>query len=390
MIRPTVTCLVRICINLGLQKMIMKYKSGLIFWVSILMGLNLAMAEEVRLNQIQVIGSHNSYHIAPHPELMQLIEITGKRLAESLDYSHRPLTEQMELLGIRQIELDVFHDPKGGHYSNPQARKTLKTLGKDPGPDPNASGQMDKPGLKVLHVQDIDYNSTALTFKDALVQVRIWSKKHPKHIPVMILVELKDGAIPGLATKPVKFDKAALDLVDQEIDSIFARDEIFIPDDLRGRFATLPSAITGQGWPKLDKVRGKVMFALDNEGKIRDLYLEGHENLSQRRLFVTAPEGHPASAFFKINQPNVDFEKIQRLVKSGYLVRTRADSDTRQSRTNETSQRDKALASGAQYVSTDYREPRKEFSGYEVKFPGGVVGRPNPVSGAMIKSLDLE
>ena len=355
------------------------------------MGLNVSKAEDVRLNQIQVIGTHNSYHIAPHPEIMQLIQITGKRLAESLDYSHRPLTEQMELLGIRQIELDVFHDPKGGHYSNPQARKTLKTLGKDAGPDPNASGQMDNPGLKVLHVQDIDYNSSARTFKDALVQVRNWSQKHPKHIPVMILVELKDGAIPGLATKPVAFDKAALDLVDQEINSIFARDEIFIPDDLRGSFATLPSAIKGQGWPTLDKVRGKVMFALDNEGKIRDLYLEGHENLSQRRLFVTAPsENHPASAFFKINQPNVDFEKIQRLVKSGYLVRTRADSDTRQSRTNDTSQRDKALASGAQFVSTDYPEPRKEFSGYEVKFPGGVVGRPNPVSGSMLKSLDLE
>ena len=369
----------------------MQYKSRLIFWLSVFMGLNVSKAEEVRLNQIQVIGTHNSYHIAPHPELIQLIQITGKRLAESLDYSHRPLTEQMELLGIRQIELDVFHDPKGGHYSNPQARKTLKTLGKDAGPDPNASGQMDNPGLKVLHVQDIDYNSSARTFKDALVQVRNWSQKHPKHIPVMILVELKDGAIPGLATKPVAFDKAALDLVDQEINSIFARDEIFIPDDLRGSFATLPSAVKGQGWPTLDKVRGKVMFALDNEGKIRDLYLEGHENLSQRRLFVTTPsENHPASAFFKINQPNVDFEKIQRLVKSGYLVRTRADSDTRQSRTNDTSQRDKALASGAQFVSTDYPEPRKEFSGYEVKFPGGVVGRPNPVSGSMLKSLDLE
>ena len=373
------------------QEKVMQYKSGLIFWLSVFMGLNVSKAEDVRLNQIQVIGTHNSYHIAPHPEIMQLIQITGKRLAESLDYSHRPLTEQMELLGIRQIELDVFHDPKGGHYSNPQARKTLKTLGKDAGPDPNASGQMDNPGLKVLHVQDIDYNSSARTFKDALVQVRNWSQKHPKHIPVMILVELKDGAIPGLATKPVAFDKAALDLVDQEINSIFARDEIFIPDDLRGSFATLPSAIKGQGWPTLDKVRGKVMFALDNEGKIRDLYLEGHENLSQRRLFVTAPsENHPASAFFKINQPNVDFEKIQRLVKSGYLVRTRADSDTRQSRTNDTSQRDKALASGAQFVSTDYPEPRKEFSGYEVKFPGGVVGRPNPVSGSMLKSLDLE
>lgn len=117
------------------------------------MGYQLANAQDVRLNQVQVIGTHNSYHIAPHPDLMQLIQLTGKRLAESLDYSHRPLVEQLETLGVRQIELDLFHDPKGGHYSNPRARKTLKTLGKDPGPDPNASGQMDKPGLKVLHVQ---------------------------------------------------------------------------------------------------------------------------------------------------------------------------------------------------------------------------------------------
>ncbi len=44
-------------------------------------------------------------------------------------------------------------------------------------------------------------------------------------------------------------------------------------------------------------------------------------------------------------------------------------------------QRDKALASGAQFVSTDYPEPDKRFSDYRVGLPGGVVARANPVSG---------
>ncbi|WP_419833099.1 Ca2+-dependent phosphoinositide-specific phospholipase C [Endozoicomonas atrinae] len=36
----------------------------------------------------------------------------------SLDYAHVSLTEQFEAQGIRQIELDVFHDPEGGRYKN--------------------------------------------------------------------------------------------------------------------------------------------------------------------------------------------------------------------------------------------------------------------------------
>ena len=30
-------------------------------------------ASEIRMNQIQVIGTHNSYHIQPHPSVMKLI-----------------------------------------------------------------------------------------------------------------------------------------------------------------------------------------------------------------------------------------------------------------------------------------------------------------------------
>lgn len=348
-------------------------------------------ATEPRLNQIQVIGTHNSYHVTPHEELMKLLSVTSKKLAASIDYSHRPLAEQFATLGIRQIELDVFNDPKGGLFAEPSSIKTLKTLGREPGPDPNAGGVLSQPGLKVLHVQDVDYRSTTPTFKIALEQVRAWSQKNPRHVPIFILVELKDGTIPGLPTKPAAFDDEALDRVDAEIDAVFQRSEIFTPDDLRGDHKNLTEAIRGNGWPELAKVRGKVIFALDNEGKMRDSYIKGHENLSNRRLFVTPPaEDHPAAAFFKINDPVKDFERIQRLVRSGFIIRTRADADTKQSRTNDPAQREKALASGAQMVSTDYPEPRREFSEYRVRLPGNVVARANPLSGGWLDKGDLE
>ena len=105
-----------------------------------------------------------------------------------------------------------------------------------------------------------------------------------------------------------------------------------------------------------------VLFALDNEGAVRDQYVEGHPALKDRVMFVTVAPEHPAAAWFKVNDPIKDFDKIQRLVKDGFLVRTRADADTRQARTGDITQRDKAFSSGAQYISTDYHEPDRRFS----------------------------
>jgi hypothetical protein len=349
------------------------------------------VADEPRLNQIQVIGSHNSYHIAPDKNVLELIAATGRRQAEGLDYSHTPLAEQFTHEGIRQVELDVYADPKGGLFAAPFARKKLVAMGKEPGPDPNSNGQLKPPGLKVLHVPDVDFRSTAPTFVDALKQIRAWSQANRSHVPILILVELKDEAIFGLPTRPVHFEGKELEAVDAEILSVFARSEILTPDRVRGRFATLPEAIRAQGWPTLNDVRGLVMFALDNEGAIRDRYIEGHPALKDRVLFVTVAPEHPAAAWFKVNDPIKDFDKIQRLVKANFLVRTRADADTRQARAGDISQRDKALASGAQFVSTDYREPDRRFTDYSVHFPGEKVARSNPISGdSAWNELDLD
>ncbi len=343
-------------------------------------GLALA-SDAVRWNQIQVVGTHNSYHLAPCPTVRALIAAAGERQAEALDYSHRPFAEQFSTQGVRQIELDVFHDPDGGRYAEPGARKILRGLGRDPGPDPDADGVLRRPGLKVLHVQDVDFRTTAPTLVEALKQVRNWSLAHSRHVPIMILLELKQDPEVVLPTRPLPFDRKALEALETEILSVFPRGAIITPEEIRGSFVTLAEAVRKRGWPGLDAVRGRVMFALDNEDKIRDLYLEIHPALPGQVCFVSVAESHPQAAWFKINDPVADFDRIRRLVGEGFLVRTRADADTRQARLNDTTQRDKALASGAQFISTDYPEPDRRFSTYCVQFTNHAVARGNPVSG---------
>ena len=354
----------------------------------IVAGAAASLAADVRINQIQVIGSHNSYHIAPPPEIMAWIDRKGTSDSRGLDYTHKPLDEQFSRLGIRQIELDIHADPKGGLYANPLARKALVKLGKNP--DPNPDGLLNKPGMKILHVPDIDYLTTASTLMDGLRQVKTWSKAHPLHVPIFILLELKDEAPPGL-TKPIPFDQKLVDAIDEEILSVFDRSEILTPDDVRGTFKTLPEAIQAKGWPTLDSARGKVFFGLDNENHTRDLYLKDHPNLQGRLMFATVDEGHPAAAWFKINDPIRDFDRIRSLVRKGYLVRTRADANTVNARANDTRQRDQALASGAQFISTDYAESDPRFSEYHVGFHSKIVARANPESGNREDAnLDLE
>ena len=352
----------------------------------------LAWGEEPKLNQIQVIGSHNSYHVAPAPAVKDMLVSRNPQRSQLLDYTHPPLAEQFSKQGIRQVELDLYADPKGGLFASPAARAMVSAQGKDPGEDPDASGALRQPGLKILHVPDIDFRTTAPTFVDALKQIRAWSQANRRHVPILILVELKGDALPGLPARPVPFGKEEVDSVDVEILSVFEKAEILTPDRLRGTFASLPEAIKSKGWPKLEDMRGLVMFALDNEGAVRNRYLDGHPALRDRVMFATvAPDNASAAAWFKINDPIKDHDRIKKLVKEGFLVRTRADADTVQSRKNDVTQREKAFSSGAQFISTDYAVPDRRFSDYSVRFPGGQTVRSNPVSGdPSLTTLDLE
>ena len=241
------------------------------------------------------------------------------------------------------------------------------------------------PGFKVLHIQDVDFNSTCLTFVACLDQVKSWSDAHPRHLPIAILVELKDDPIAdpfnlGFVT-PIKIDGPQMDALDAEIRSVFSEDEMITPDDVRGSHPTLESAVlSGTGWPTLVDSAGKVMFLMDNSSK-RDLYRAGRPSLEGRVLFTNATPGSADAAFVEMNDPVGNTDEIQQLVRDGYVVRTRADADTVQARTGDTTMRDAAILSGAQWVSTDYPTPGSSiWTDYYASIPGGDPSRCNPVN----------
>jgi hypothetical protein len=176
---------------------------------------------------------------------------------------------------------------------------------------------------------------------------------------------------------PLKFDAAAWDALDAEVRSVFAKDEILTPDDVQGDAPTLRDAVTSRGWPTLGATRGKFLFALDEDGeKVRD-YIGGRKSLEGRVFFVNTREEEPQAAYITLNETS-DIPRITEDVQKGFLVRTRADADTVEARVNDTSRRDKALASGAQYVSTDYMHPDTRFGAYQARMPDGVVAACNP------------
>jgi hypothetical protein len=341
----------------------------------------------LKLNQIQVIGTHNSYHAGLPPNEAKWLAQKNPKAAAGLDYQHPALSQQFDS-GVRQIELDVYADVKGGRYAHPRGPALVAAAGLPPDPDPDPTG-LNKPGFKVMHVQDIDQRSTCQPFVSCLKEVRTWSKAHPGHIPIFILVETKEGSPKNVKlTEPEPFTPAVFDALDAEIRSVFPASELITPDDVRGSYQTLNAAILTAGWPTLDSARGKVIFLLDQR-PVTPIYLEGHPSLRGRVLFTNSTPGQPDAAFLERNEGPT--EDITTLVRQGYLIRARTDSDTKQARTNDTAQRDAMMASGAQLLSTDYpaNEPARWPGHYFVSLPAGADVRCNPVNAPSACARDL-
>jgi hypothetical protein len=325
----------------------------------------------LRLNQVQVIGSHNSYHLAPSEQQLAAIAAIDAEGATELDYSHEPLGVQLDEQHVRQIELDVAADAEGGLYAEPSGAEAAGYV-------PEDHPEMYEPGIKVLHVPEVDFLTTCTTFVACLQEVEDWSAENPGHVPVAILVEAKSDA--GYAEP---WDEAALAGIDEEIASVFDEDQVLTPDDVRGDRATLEEAVLEDGWPTLGESQGQVLFLLDNEGEERDAYLAGSPSLEGRTMFVSSPPGEPSAAFMKRNDPLDAEADIEGLVEAGYVVRTRADEPTFQAQSGDTTMRDAALASGAQWVSTDFPAvgmAERYGSDYVAAIPGGAVARCNPIS----------
>lgn len=343
-------------------------------------GQNPPAGEVVRLNQIQAVGTHNSYHRELTDEEKAVQQLTDRNWW-NLAYSHASLSDQLREQAVRSIELDVFPDPDGGLYTEPLVRR-------DAGLGPIEDPRMRQPGTKVLHWADHDYGTSCATLVDCLRQVRDFSDANPGHVPIVIMLEFKqtDPAKEALGgPKSPPWDEANLDTVDAEIRSVFGEDDMITPDDIRVPGRTLEESVLSRGWPTLRESRGTVLFLMDNSrGPARDNYLKGRPNLEGRVLFTNASPGDPDAAYVQRNDPTGSGEQeIRALVREGYLVRTRADVPFHEARSGDTSRLEAALSSGAQIISTDFPAvglAARHQSDYVARIPGGTPARCNPVN----------
>jgi len=332
-------------------------------------------APVLRMNDIQAIGTHNSYKAAISPQEMGLLRAVSPQSAAGLDYWHEPLTRQLEA-GARVIEIDVVNDPEGGRYADPASPRIAQAQGLSP-PAFDAA-PMRAPGFKVIHVQDIDYRSVCQPLLACLRELRTWSEAHRDHTPILVMMNLKRGPSPAPGgVTALDFDGAAFDALDAEVRAGMGAARLIAPDEVQGDYATLREAALAGHWPLLDAARGRFFFVIDEDYAVGEAYRGARRNLEGRVFFVNAPETSPVAAYLTLNDPIADGARIRAAVAAGFIVRTRADADTVEARSNDTRRREAAFASGAHYVSTDYMSARADFGPYNVTMAD--VARCNPV-----------
>ncbi len=293
--------------------------------------------DDLRINQLQYIGTHNSYHIR--------IPGKSKREVPEWNYNHAPLDVQLDR-GVRSFELDL-------HYKDGE--------------------------FEVFHVPILDEGTTCRKLSDALATVRQWSDAHANHVPISFLFELKKEG-PGLDRRIREVDAEGFDRLDQVLCAGFPAERRITPDDVRGKADTLREAVTSRGWPTLGASRGKVLFILHDDGRKRELYTHDHPSLRGRAMFVRSDDTRDDAATLVLDNPRS--ELVGKMAKAGYFIRTRADADLRGNLADNEARRDAALASGAQILSTDFPAGEAQAeTGYVVEFPDAAQARVNPVSG---------
>jgi len=334
----------------------------------------------LRMNELQVIGTHNSFKQRVQPELLSRMKLLY-RGADGLDYGHPPVPEQLAL-GVRNLEFDVYWDPDGGRYGAPLGNRLLSMFGVEPWPVADPDG-LRAPGFKVLHDCDFDFRSHHAAFEDYLDELRAFSEANPDHVPVVVTMNLKQGnhGIPGTVKGP-SFDAGALRSLDELI-ATRLQGRLVTPDLVRGADDTLERAVLDRGWPLVDEVRGRYLFLLDQGGAVRRRYLQAFPGLRGASIFTIGGPGQPTAAFLLMNDAVGAEGRIRACVERGYMVRTRADADTREARAGDRRRFEAAMQSGAHVISTDFpvADPRFE-TGYEVRFGGAGGGyvRANPVT----------
>ncbi|CAM9318805.1 unnamed protein product [Scytosiphon promiscuus] len=158
----------------------------------------------LRINQLQVIGTHNSYHRRSYVPAM----------SDFWNYHYPSLTSQLDA-GVRHLELDIHYDWKTGRWF-------------------------------VFHLSVLDPMSTCNCLSECLEEIREWSDAHPSHHILFIEIELKltGDFLQLCGQKTPDANRTAFQRMQRTVVDKFPRDRILTPREVRGDYETLAEAIT--------------------------------------------------------------------------------------------------------------------------------------------------
>ncbi len=259
-----------------------------------------AYSQNVKINEIAVIGTHNSYQMTetlPNRMLMKILSfITFGAVTDKTDFEMDTLTQQLEH-GIRNIELDIETAVKGDDIS-----------------------------FVVSHIPLIESVSSAYDFSKALEEIALWSDNNPDHLPVYLLIEPKSFVPPVNNLKSFTLDYALA--LDNEVKTILG-DRLLTPQDAKGEYASLEEMRMHDAWPTLESAKGKIIVLM-HTCDVTPEYIAIDETISTQAMFpmldITDIDKSYAS-FILANKPkSAAANKNKTIDEKNLMVRTRADS----------------------------------------------------------------
>jgi hypothetical protein len=288
--------------------------------------------EQIRLNDIQMLASHNSYK-KTGPALGRFFVGLGENFdeARALNYGYKTLTYQLEN-GIRSMEWDL---------------------------------RLRHEQFELTHVPIVDNSSVAPSVSLALEELNLFSEHNPNHLPVIIILEIKsDWMMLDPALKEIKNDE--LKQLDQLLINTLGN-HLYKPNDFMrdmqeihhfDETLSMRDVIQNYGWPSIKSLLGKYLFVIHASGYTTPYY-EQDTTFASQAMFLSVYASQierPYASFVIQNTP--DIEIIQPLVNQNFIVRTRIDSNL----IFDQSRFQTAIESKAQILTSDFIIGRSDLT----------------------------
>lgn len=300
---------------------------------------DLSVTDEMRLDDLRVLATHNSYKQDVPPASAFLYGAIG--MGGRYGYSLPTLTEQLNI-GVRSFELDVYRS------SSVQG------------------------GFAVMHNSLIDGGSSASSLYLALTELKMWSDYNPKHVPVTVLIEPK--TLGGMGYSGLDSDD--LLALDEMLAELFG-EKLYTPAQALGGYSAFSELRADNGYPVFSSMFGKFIFLL-HDGSAAEQYIALDTSMRTQKMFYAVDlyrdSGHASQAMFAIINGFSDERgktAYERAVRTNFIIRTMADEygDFDEDKTAS------AIKSQANIISTDYPPGSSEEYGYEVSFGGKTISR---------------